>query len=106
MPDGEASGESRPAVVRLRLFVAGDSAVSALARRQLRELLARAGAESIEAEIIDVLERPDLAEEARVLATPTLIRPDPSPGRSIIGDLGDERIVIAVLGLDEIDSAR
>ena len=77
--------------------------MSALARRQFQELIARTGAERIESEIIDVFEQPELAEEARVLATPMVIRPDPPPGRSIIGDLGDQRTVITVLGLDFID---
>jgi circadian clock protein KaiB len=103
MPDLEATGASSRSVVRLRLFVAANSAMSALARRQFQELLARTGAARIEAEIVDVFEQPQLAEEARVLATPMLIRPDPPPGRSIIGDLGDQRTVVAVLGLDFID---
>ena len=49
-------------------------------------------------EIIDVLEQPARAEEAKVLATPTLIKLLPPPLRRIIGDLSDkDRLLV---GLD------
>lgn len=51
-----------------------------------------------ELEIIDVLEHPQMAEEARVLATPTLIKRLPPPLRRVIGDLSDTERVL--LGLD------
>ncbi len=49
--------------------------------------------------IIDVLERPQLAEEDKVLATPTLIMDSPSSSRRIIGDLTDAEKVITALNL-------
>ena len=48
-------------------------------------------------EIIDVLEFPQLAEDARILATPTLIKSLPPPLRRVIGDLSDKEKVL--LGL-------
>jgi circadian clock protein KaiB len=51
-----------------------------------------------ELEIIDVLERPDLAETDKVLATPTLIKQLPPPLRRVIGDLSDRDKVL--LGLE------
>lgn len=50
-------------------------------------------------EVIDVLERPQLAEEARILATPVLIRQHPLPPRRIVGDLSDWQTVAEVLDL-------
>jgi circadian clock protein KaiB len=50
-------------------------------------------------EVIDVMQRPDLAERARILATPVLMRLAPLPRRSIIGDLSDWRVVAEVLEL-------
>lgn len=48
--------------------------------------------------IIDVLERPQLAEDEKIMATPTLVRELPPPLRRIIGDLSDrERVLV---GLD------
>jgi circadian clock protein KaiB len=49
--------------------------------------------------VIDVMQRPDLAERAGILATPVLMRLAPLPRRSMIGDLSDWRVVADVLEL-------
>jgi circadian clock protein KaiB len=51
-----------------------------------------------ELEVIDVLEKPQLAEDEKILATPTLIKKLPAPVRRLIGDLSDTEKVL--LGLD------
>lgn len=51
-----------------------------------------------ELEIIDVLQKPQLAEDEKILATPTLIKRLPPPLRRVIGDLSDKERVL--LGLD------
>lgn len=48
--------------------------------------------------VIDVLERPQLAEDEKILATPTVIKELPPPIRRIIGDLSDSDKVL--LGLE------
>lgn len=48
--------------------------------------------------MIDVLEHPSLAENEKILATPTLVKRLPEPVRKIIGDLSDREKVL--LGLD------
>jgi circadian clock protein KaiB len=48
--------------------------------------------------VIDVLEHPQLAEDEKILATPTLIKQLPPPLRRVIGDLSDKEKVL--LGLD------
>jgi circadian clock protein KaiB len=48
--------------------------------------------------IVDVLEHPQLAEDDKILATPTLIKMLPAPLRRIIGDMSDTEKVL--LGLD------
>jgi len=51
-----------------------------------------------EIEIIDLLERPQLASGDQILAIPTLVRKLPQPIRKIIGDLSNtERVLV---GLD------
>lgn len=50
--------------------------------------------------IVDVLEQPQLAEDERILATPTLIKVLPAPLRRIIGDMSDTEKVL--LGLDMV----
>jgi circadian clock protein KaiB len=47
-----------------------------------------------ELEIIDVLESPQLAEDEKILATPTLIKQLPPPLRRVIGDLSDKEKVL------------
>lgn len=48
--------------------------------------------------VIDVLKNPQLAEEDKILATPTLSKVLPPPVRKIIGDLSDREKVL--VGLD------
>lgn len=51
-----------------------------------------------ELQIVDVVEHPQLAEDEKILATPTLIKRLPPPLRRVIGDLSDREKVL--LGLD------
>jgi circadian clock protein KaiB len=93
-------GQERGRVV-LRLYVASDTAPSAQARGHVAALRERLGGERWEVEVVDVFERPGLAEVDRVLATPVLIRLFPAPRLSVIGDLGDWRAVATALDLEE-----
>ena len=83
----------------LKLFVAGDSPRSERAIYNLEQLCNRAMANDYEIIIVDVLEQPDLAEEEKILATPTLIKLAPNPSRRIIGDLSDPDKVLRILGV-------
>jgi circadian clock protein KaiB len=94
-----ANNESERAHVALRLYVAGDTGPSAQARSQVETLRERLADERWQVEVVDVFDRPDLAEEDRILATPVLIRLLPAPRLSVIGDLSDWRAVAAVLDL-------
>ncbi|GCA95197.1 KaiB 1 [Microcystis aeruginosa 11-30S32] len=51
-------------------------------------------------EIIDVLEQPQLAEQDKILVTPTLVKQLPPPLQRIIGDMSNTQKVL--LGLDVI----
>jgi len=53
-----------------------------------------------ELQVIDIRENPQLAEDERILATPTLVKELPPPLRRVIGDLSDQEKVL--LGLDII----
>ena len=50
--------------------------------------------------VIDVTTHPELAEDAQILATPTLLRLSPTPRVRIIGDLSLRENVRVGLGLD------
>jgi circadian clock protein KaiB len=84
--------------IQLRLYVSGDSPRSQQAIRHLRRLDATDLAGRYDLEVVDVLERPELAEADRVMATPTLLRISPAPCRRILGDLGDLDRLLQALG--------
>jgi circadian clock protein KaiB len=95
----EQSDKPRGVAVELCLFVAGQTGPSARARRELERLRVQLEGGGWRIEVIDVIERPDLAERARILATPVLIRLAPLPRLSMIGDLSDWKVVAEVLEL-------
>ncbi len=74
---------------QLELYVAGRTPASRRAVSNLRKLCDTRMAGACRMAVIDVLERPAVAEEKKILATPTLIRVYPPPARRIIGDLSD-----------------
>lgn len=82
----------------LRLYVTGNTNRAEVAIRNLRRICESDLGGAYQMEVIDVLESPQLAEEERILATPTLIKQLPPPLRRIIGDLSDIEKVL--LGLD------
>lgn len=82
----------------LKLYITGRSPRAELAIANLRRLCTEELAGCYEIEIIDVLEHPQLAEDDRILATPTLIKQLPPPLRRVIGDLSNRDKVL--LGLD------
>lgn len=53
-------------------------------------------------EIIDIQKDPDRAEEAGIIAIPTLIRMSPAPVNRIIGALNVRRRVLAGLGISSM----
>ena len=82
----------------LRLFVTGASSRTGTAIANLRRICEQELEGLYDLEIIDVLEFPEMAENERILATPTLIKSLPLPLRRVIGDLSDKEKVL--LGLE------
>jgi circadian clock protein KaiB len=82
----------------LKLYVVGSNAASEIALRNLKEIIARETESVFELKVIDVIENPNLAEDDKILAIPTLIRKLPEPLKKIIGDLSDKEKIL--LGLD------
>ncbi|HWH13960.1 MAG TPA: circadian clock KaiB family protein [Miltoncostaeaceae bacterium] len=85
--------------IRLTLFVAGRSLRSERAIRNLRALCDTDLDGLSTVHIVDVLERPQEAEDRRIVATPTLVRDAPPPQLRVIGDLSDRERVLRGLGL-------
>lgn len=82
-----------------RLYVAGRGDHSEVAEGNLRSLCDNHLAGGYELDVIDVSERPDLAEAERILATPTVVRDRPPPQRRVIGDLSDGVRAAVALGM-------
>lgn len=82
----------------LKLYITGRTQRSESAIANLRRICETELAGQYQLRVIDVLEQPALAEQERILATPTLIKELPPPMRRIIGDLSDTDRVL--LGLD------
>ena len=82
----------------LKLYITGQTPRSERAIANLRGICEAEFAGRYELTIVDVLERPQLAEDDKILATPTLIKVSPPPARRVIGDLMDTDRVLN--GLD------
>jgi circadian clock protein KaiB len=82
----------------LKLYVTGQTPRSLQATTNLRRICEEELRGEYEMVVIDVLERPQLAEDEKILATPTVVKELPTPIRRIIGDLSDSERVL--LGLD------
>ncbi len=84
---------------KLTLYVAGQTERSVHAQRHLETLCAQRLDHAYEVQVIDVLENPEAALAAQILATPTIVRELPLPQRRLVGDLSNAERVIRALGL-------
>ncbi|WKZ31942.1 MAG: circadian clock protein KaiB [Thermodesulfobacteriota bacterium] len=84
--------------IKLKLYITGKTSRSQKAISNLQDICSEELKDNYLLQIIDVLEQPQLAEDEKILATPTLIKELPPPLRRIIGDLSNTEKVL--LGLD------
>jgi circadian clock protein KaiB len=82
----------------LKLYVTGVTPRSQSALKNLENILDEDYKGVYSLKVIDVIKQPQLAEDDKILATPTLIKILPPPVARIIGDLSDREKVL--LGLD------
>jgi len=90
-------------VTLLHLYVAGNTASSRRAQQNILRLREIMKEPHCEVRVIDVLVEPQLAEEAGILATPTLSYEHPLRPRRIVGDLGESKRILEFLGLEAKD---
>ena len=83
----------------LKLYIAGRTAQTEQAISSSKEICEKDLASAYELAVIDVLERPQLAENQKILVTPTLVKELPPPLRRVVGDLSDRERVLAGLDL-------
>lgn len=97
--------ESPDAILRVRLYIAGDAPNSAKAKANLRAALAGFPSPQVDVEIVDVLQDPERALSDGILVTPMLVRFAPLPERRVLGNLRDLAVLLRALGLDEVRGA-
>ena len=78
----------------LRLYITGKTSRSERAIANLKKICEKDLQDRYVLQIIDVLESPQLAEDEKILATPTLIKDLPPPLKRIIGDLSNSEKVL------------
>ena len=88
----------------LRLYIAGNTPKSTVALSNLKRYCETHLKGEYRIEVIDLLEKPQLAEGDQILAIPTLVRKFPEPIRKIIGDLSNEAKVLVGLNIRPLNN--
>jgi circadian clock protein KaiB len=90
----------------LRLYIAGNTARSAEAIINIREICETHLKGRYKLEVIDIYQQPSLAKGEQIIAVPTLIKALPLPLKKFIGDLSNTDRVIFGLDLRKADENR
>ena len=85
----------------LTLYIAGKTQKAVRAIENINRYCKEDLAESYTVEVVDLHERPELAESEQIIAIPTLIRKLPEPIRILVGDLSDKEKVLVGLNLKQ-----
>jgi circadian clock protein KaiB len=83
----------------LRLYVAGQSPRSLRALANIRKICLDFLPGRYDLEVIDLYQQPELAQDAQIVALPTLVKQLPEPHRMLIGDLSNTGDVLRELDL-------
>lgn len=95
--DGDRAEQPVAELWEFKLYVAGHTPRSVSAIANLKALCDEYMPGRYQIEIIDLLEKPELARSDQVVAIPTLVRKLPGPIRRIIGDLSNtERVLVSL----------
>jgi hypothetical protein len=86
-----------PQVFELVLYVSARSPYSTTARRNCDRLLDHFDRSRLRFEVCDVSEEPERAEADSVCFTPMLLKRDPPPRTSVVGDLSNVPALVALL---------
>jgi circadian clock protein KaiB len=86
----------------LRLYIAGQTPNSVAAIANLKKICEDKLKGKYRIEVVDLLERPQLAKGDQIVAIPTLVRRLPPPVKKIIGNLSKTESVIVGLDLQPV----
>lgn len=93
---------TRPAIFKLRLYIAGTTVNSVQAVGNLFALCQTYLPDQHNIELIDVLQEPERALDDQIWMTPTLVKLGPLPPGRIVGTLGQTQLVLHALGLGKV----
>jgi circadian clock protein KaiB len=93
-------------IFKLRLFVAGRTPKSIRAFANLEVICEEHLKGRYQIEVVDLLERPDMARGNQIVALPTLVVNLPEPVRQIIGDLSNTDRVLVGMALQKIGETK
>jgi len=87
---------------RLRLYIAGQTPNSMAAIANLEKICEDKLRGKYRIEVVDLLEKPQLAKGDQIIAIPTLVRRLPPPVKKIIGNLSKSESVFVGLDLQSV----
>ncbi|MBI2485646.1 MAG: circadian clock protein KaiB [Deltaproteobacteria bacterium] len=82
-----------------KIYIAGHTPTSSYTVERFERFLKNRFKDQYSLKTIDVLQNPEMAEEDKIIATPSVVKVLPKPSRKIFGDLSDEERVIKALSL-------
>ena len=91
--------------ISLKLYITGQTPKSERAIANMQSICKNELGGRYDLLIIDVLERPQLAEDEKILATPTLTKVLPPPLARVIGDLSDTEKVLIGLNMEPLQKS-
>ncbi len=83
---------------KLTLYVADETPNCLNASANLKRVCHDYLKDNCEVDVVDILKKPEVAEEEQIVAIPTLIKQYPLPMKKVIGDLSNTERLLA--GLD------
>jgi len=81
------------------LFISGMSVKSVHAIENLEAICKEYFNTNFDIKIIDINKEPEAAEQYQIFAIPTLIKKQPLPVRTILGDLSDKQKILRILDI-------
>lgn len=83
----------------LQLYITGQSTLSSSSVRNLLEVCKSHLEGKYDVQVIDICQQPQLARQAQIIATPTLVKARPAPVRRLVGNLSNRQQVLTGLGI-------
>ncbi len=94
---GTRRTQGKPTRYTMRLYITGATERSTRAITNLRKLCDEYLPGQYNLDVVDVYQQPALAQEAQIIAAPTLVKMLPLPLRRFIGDMSNKENLLAGL---------